>query len=75
MINHSCRPNANHAWNEATEVEEVRATTNIEPGREICICYLNNSAFHVKTGAERREEIKEQFGFECRLVTTEKFMK
>jgi hypothetical protein len=59
-INHSCRPNAQHAWN-GTEVEEmVYAVREIREGEQITLSYHAGGP-----SRERRRELREFFGFEC----------
>ncbi|CAG0923880.1 unnamed protein product [Notodromas monacha] len=70
MVNHSCRPSGNHVFNPETGNEEIRAVTQILPGDEITVCYINNACF-AKTTSERRNEIGERFGFTCRCCACE----
>lgn len=59
-MNHSCRPNAQHAWNEALGVETVHAVRTIGPGDELTLSYLAGGPSN-----ERKQKLKQYFGFDC----------
>ncbi|KAI1871694.1 hypothetical protein JX265_005680 [Neoarthrinium moseri] len=59
-LNHSCRPNAQHAWNEALQRETVYAVRDVAPGEELTLSYHNGGP-----SAERRAALRQFFGFEC----------
>jgi hypothetical protein len=59
-LNHSCRPNAQHAWNEARGIEVVHAVRDIQEGEELTLSYLAGGA-----STERQSRLKEYFGFDC----------
>jgi hypothetical protein len=59
-LNHSCRPNAQHAWNEARGIEVVHAVRDIQEGEELTLSYLAGGA-----STERQSRLKEYFGFNC----------
>ncbi|RDW82478.1 putative set-containing protein 5 protein [Coleophoma cylindrospora] len=59
-INHSCRPNAQQAWNPATKKETVYALRSIQIGEEITLSYHNGG-----TSSQRRADLKEHFRFDC----------
>jgi hypothetical protein len=59
-LNHSCRPNAQHAWNEAKGIEVVHAVRDIQEGEELTLSYLAGGA-----STERQSRLKEYFGFDC----------
>ncbi len=40
-INHSCRPNAGMAYDEAARVKIIHAQRDIQPGEEICVIYTH----------------------------------
>lgn len=59
-INHSCRSNAQQAWNERLGRETVYAVRPIAEGEEITVSY------HVGgTSSARRGQLKQFFGFDC----------
>jgi len=60
-LNHSCRPNAQHAWNAARGLEVVHAVRDIQAGEEITLSYLAGGPF-----SERQTRLREYFGFVCR---------
>ncbi|KAL3418128.1 set domain-containing protein 5 [Phlyctema vagabunda] len=59
-INHSCRPNAQQAWNPLMEKETVYAVRPIQIGEEITLSYHNGG-----TSSQRQDHLKEHFRFEC----------
>ena len=59
-LNHACRPNAQHAWNEARGVEVVHAVRDIQEGEELTLSYLAGGP-----STERQGRLKEYFGFDC----------
>lgn len=60
-INHSCRPNAQHAWHNQRGREEVRAVRRISEGDELTLSYSNGGPSEARRGA-----LKTYFGFDCR---------
>lgn len=61
-VNHSCVPNAVTHWNRETERLNLHAVRDIDVGEEITLGYI----MLVKSGVERRRELKERWGFDCR---------
>ena len=59
-LNHACRPNAQHAWNEARGIEVVHAVRDIQEGEELTLSYLAGGP-----STERQGRLKEYFGFDC----------
>ncbi|KAI9745868.1 MAG: hypothetical protein M1818_000549 [Claussenomyces sp. TS43310] len=59
-LNHSCRPNAQHAWNPAQQRETVRALRHIPAGAELTLSYSAGGP-----SDERRRLLKQHFGFDC----------
>jgi hypothetical protein len=59
-LNHACRPNAQHAWNEAQGIEVVHAVRDIQEGEELTLSYLAGGP-----SKERKTSLKEYFGFDC----------
>lgn len=59
-MNHSCRPNAKHTWNEKLKQQTVYAIHPIAEGEELYLSYLAGG-----TSEERKETLKEHFGFDC----------
>lgn len=68
-INHSCRPNAYHAWNATTGKEMIHASSPIEQGEEIFITYIEP----YRARHARRAELQMKFKFicECSLCSVE----
>lgn len=61
-INHSCQPNAQHAWNDDLGHLTVHALRDIEADREITISYISG----VSPGyAERQRHLMDAFSFAC----------
>ena len=60
-INHSCKPNAHHFYNEDDRTEEVWAMEPIRAGEEINISYIRT--FCSKNF--RQELLQDKFGFYC----------
>ncbi|KAI0761260.1 SET domain-containing protein [Trametes elegans] len=60
-FNHSCRPNVARAWDEGAQRMTFRALRAVEEGEELCMNYVDV----LGTRAQREEELKEAFGFEC----------
>lgn len=61
-INHSCQPNAQHAWNDDLGHLTVHALRDIEANREITISYISG----VSPGyAERQRHLMDVFSFAC----------
>lgn len=59
-LNHSCSPNAHHAYNECERLEMLHATRDIKAGEEITVTYINL----LKSPAQRAAELQ-QWGFAC----------
>ncbi|KAF2817588.1 SET domain-containing protein [Mytilinidion resinicola] len=59
-INHSCRPNAQHAWNGNEGEETVYAVREIKEGEQLSLSYHEGGP-----SSERRKALKEFFGFDC----------
>jgi hypothetical protein len=59
-INHSCQPNAKHTWNEKLKQQTVYAIRPIAEDEELFLSYLAGG-----TSEERKETLKEHFGFDC----------
>ena len=60
-INHSCKPNAHHFFNEEDKTEEVWVMETIKAGEEITISYIRT--FCSKNF--RQELLQDKFGFSC----------
>ncbi|KAG9237930.1 hypothetical protein BJ875DRAFT_452458 [Amylocarpus encephaloides] len=60
FINHSCRPNTNHNWNELLGRETIHATHAIKAGEEITISYDDGNQYEI-----RQRTFKDAFGFTC----------
>ncbi|KAK5128430.1 hypothetical protein LTR85_003098 [Meristemomyces frigidus] len=59
-INHSCRPNAQHAWSNKMQKMLVHAVRDIHPGDELTLSYIAGGASTV-----RKRNLKDYFGFDC----------
>ena len=59
-FNHSCVPNAKHAWNAALGHQTVYAIRPVAAGQEITLSYLHGGTFE-----ERQRELSSLFGFTC----------
>ena len=59
-INHSCRPNAQHAWNDKQQKMLVHAVRDIAAGDEFTLSYIAGGPSNV-----RKSNIKTYFGFDC----------
>ncbi|PPJ52246.1 hypothetical protein CBER1_10515 [Cercospora berteroae] len=59
-INHSCLPNAQHAWNSTQNRMLVHAVREIEEDEELTLSYLNGGP-----SATRQEILKQNFRFTC----------
>lgn len=62
-FNHSCSPNACFSWNAAIGRETIHAMCDIEPGKEITLCYCDG----VHDRVLRAWELK-HYGFRCGCV-------
>ena len=60
-INHSCKPNAHHFYNEDDKTEEVWVMEPIQAGEEITISYIRTFC----SRNFRQELLQEKFGFVC----------
>ena len=63
-INHACRPNCAHAWNERLQRMTVHATQAIGPGEELTLTYLGTDR-DAPGRAERQQLLQEHFDFTC----------
>jgi hypothetical protein len=61
-INHSCQPNAQHAWNDDLGHLTVHALRDIEADREITISYISGVSLGY---AERQRHLMGAFSFAC----------
>lgn len=59
-LNHSCRPNAQHAWNDKLQEQTVYAVRDIAAGEELTLSYHNGGP-----SAERKAALRQFFGFDC----------
>lgn len=59
-INHSCRPNAQHVWNEKLKREQVHAIRDLAAGDELTLSYSAGGPSKV-----RKQALKDHFGFDC----------
>ncbi|RMY19741.1 hypothetical protein D0867_04501 [Hortaea werneckii] len=59
-LNHSCSPNAHHAYNEREGLEMLHTVRNITSGEEITVSYINV----LRTSSQRAAELQ-QWGFAC----------
>ena len=62
-LNHSCVPNAYFAWNWKSKTLTVHALATIPRGDEILADYRVMN--YPKTGAERRQELSDDYHFVC----------
>lgn len=60
-INHSCQPNAQHAWNDKLKRMLVHAVRDIQEGEELTLSYIAGGPSDA-----RKQHIKTYFGFDCR---------
>jgi len=60
MLNHSCIPNCQHAWNSEEEVETVHVIRPVEKGEELCVSYEVSGP-----SMDRRGILERNFAFEC----------
>ncbi|KAI9636721.1 uncharacterized protein MKK02DRAFT_33847 [Dioszegia hungarica] len=63
-LNHSCSPNACHAWAGLTGQEVVHAITDIPAGTEIVVSYH----YHMRSREQRGKELASSFNFICHCV-------
>lgn len=59
-LNHACKPNAQHAWDDARGEEVVHAVRPVDEGEELTLSYSIGGP-----SDERRGSLKAYFGFEC----------
>lgn len=59
-INHSCTPNAQHAWNANIERQTVHATRHIPAGEELTFSYTSPTA-----SRDERQRALRPWGFTC----------
>ena len=59
-INHSCRPNAQHAWNDKLRRMMVHAVREISEGEELTLSYIVGGP-----STERKSNLKSFFSFDC----------
>ena len=60
-INHSCKPNAHHFFNEEDKTEEVWITEPVRTGEEITVSYIRTFC----SKSFRQQLLQEKFGFLC----------
>jgi len=60
-INHSCKPNAHHFFNEEDKSEEVWVMEPIKAGEEITVSYIRTFC----SRNFRQELLQDRFGFQC----------
>ncbi|KAI0326126.1 SET domain-containing protein [Cubamyces sp. BRFM 1775] len=60
-LNHSCQPNLARWWDEGAQRMTFRALRDIAEGDELCMNYVDV----LGTKAQRMEELRTAFGFEC----------
>lgn len=60
-FNHSCKANANFAWNDITQRGSIFALRDIREGEEITLNYGGTAG----TFAERQMTLKERYNFDC----------
>lgn len=60
-LNHSCRRNVYHHWNESRQAEVVHALREIDVGEEILTSYIDPYG----SREERRAKLRRMYGFEC----------
>lgn len=63
-INHSCAPNAEITFPHSNHILTVKALSEIKPGDEICISYLDECALS-RSRHSRQKELKENYLFLC----------
>ncbi|CAG9461261.1 unnamed protein product [Pedinophyceae sp. YPF-701] len=81
ILNHACLPNAVVTYRVARQdggrapgaaarvVQEFRAVRRIAPGEEICHSYVDLAGF--ATAGERRDVLRERYGFACDCAACE----
>ncbi|KAH9888097.1 SET domain-containing protein [Cubamyces lactineus] len=60
-LNHSCQPNLARWWDDGAQRMTFRALRDIVEGDELCMNYVDV----LGTKAQRMEELRTAFGFEC----------
>ncbi|KAI8974886.1 SET domain-containing protein [Trametes punicea] len=60
-LNHSCHPNIARSWDEDAQRMTFRALRDVAEGEELCMNYVDV----LGTRAQRMEELRNAFGFEC----------
>ena len=68
-FNHSCRPNAYFAWNGTSRRLTIHAILDIPANTEIFLNYLPQD--YLKTVAQRRQALRQRYGFTCTCVACE----
>ncbi|XP_049279125.1 histone-lysine N-trimethyltransferase SMYD5 [Anopheles funestus] len=69
-INHSCAPNAETVFPNSNHVLALRATSDIQPGEEICISYLDECNAQ-RSRHTRQKILKEYYLFVCQCEKCE----
>lgn len=60
MLNHSCRPNCQHAWDSEKEVETVYVIRPVKKGEELCVSYEVSGP-----SRDRQAILERNFAFKC----------
>jgi hypothetical protein len=60
-INHSCKPNVRHLWDEKLKVHHIRTTVDIPANTEICTSYIPL----FEKGHERQRTLMKEWNFKC----------
>lgn len=68
QANHACRPNARFIWDDERREGKLVAIRAIHAGEEVLMSYLNRYC----PGAERRELLRQRFGFECTCTSCQR---
>ncbi|XP_066925245.1 histone-lysine N-trimethyltransferase SMYD5-like [Clytia hemisphaerica] len=68
--NHSCEPNAEVTFPNNNSTLVLVALQNIQPGEEICICYLDDCQ-RARSRHSRRKILRENYLFECTCTRCE----
>ncbi|CAE7569484.1 set5 [Symbiodinium sp. CCMP2456] len=60
-MNHSCRPNVVHSWQGEDGLMVLHATRAIQPGEELCICYVPGFL----SQEQRQAQLMRRWRFSC----------
>lgn len=60
-FNHSCLPNCEHTWDPDAKRLQLRTSTSVKPGEELCTFYVELR----RPAEDRVNELQECYGFRC----------